>query len=281
MTIPLPMEFVLFPLLGLLLYSACLNGKPIFDDMEILPAAGQFSWKWESIRKAARPLSSLLMALEMKWPGSHRGVHVTNVLLHSVNGFLVEHIALALGCDYVQSLCAGFFFVGMPFAANTVGYMSGQSGLLVGLFGLTGVLAILSGWGWIAIPCLVLAYLSKEDGLGFAATFLALGAYRQQLAVVGSILLLITAAVIFQRKHLVRLFRSSGDKEMAAVGLPVSYPQPQHGFTVLVETVRRIPFWLFGSKQSPYHGSGIPVPRFTKTLAAIAVLLAVFILIYR
>jgi hypothetical protein len=101
------------------------------------------------------------------------------------------------------------------------------------------------------------AYLSKEDGLGFAATFLALLVWKKEGLVVGWLVLILITSAILQRKHLKTLLKNSGDKEMAVIGLPVSHPQPKHGLVVLLATLWRIPFWLLGVKQSPYHGSGI------------------------
>lgn len=257
LTISLPWEVVLFPLLSILIYSVSLKGAPIFDDMEVLPNGQKWQWTWKYLRKAARPFSSLLMACWMRWPGTMRGVHSANCWIHALNAFLVERMALALGVDRVQALAVGLFFVVAPFAANTVAYMSGQANLLAATFGLLGGLEILSGHAFFCLPCLVLAYLSKEDGLGFAATFLALLIWRSEWGVVGALVALITCVAIVQRKHLKRLLVNSGDKEMSAIGLPVSLPQPQHGLVVLLATLRRIPFWALGLKQSPYHGSGI------------------------
>lgn len=257
MTIPLPLEFVLYPMLSILIYSVCLKGAPIFDDMEVLPNGQKYQWRWEYFRKSSRPLSSLVMALEMKWPATLRGVHSANCLIHAGNAFLVERMSLNLGADPVQALACGLLFVAMPFAANTVSYMSGQANLLAATFGLLGSLAILSGYGFMALPCLLFAYLSKEDGLGFAATFLGLLIWRREWLVVSWLLLGLITAAIIQRNHLRTLLKNSGDKEMSAIGLPVSLSQPRHGAVVLLATLRRLPFWFLGIKQSPYHGSGI------------------------
>lgn len=297
----IPVEFLIFSVFGILIYSGCLKGTPIFDDMEVLPQAWGYVWDWKVIRESSRPLASFLMACQLQWarllkevdrsipvwmspeaPYLLFSVHLSSVLIHSFNGFLVSRIALALGGDPIVSFVAGLFFVAAPLAANTVGYMAGQSGLLVGMFGLLGVWAILAGWGVFCLPCLVCAYLCKEDGLAFALTFILLAAWRGEWLIGAVILAVMSVGAIHQRKHLfTRILKRTGDEEMSISGLPVSLPQPQHGFTVLVETLWRLPFWFFGAKQSPYHGSGMEVPRWTKTLAAIAVLLASFILIYR
>lgn len=255
--ISLPFEAVLYPLLSILIYSVSLKGSLIFDDMEVVPNGQKWVWSWRYLRMAARPSSSLLMACLMKWPATLRGVHAANCWIHAFNAFLVEQLALALGADRVHALAAGLFFVAMPFAANTVSYMSGQANLLAATFGLFGSLAILMHHPWFSLPCLLFAYFSKEDGLGFAATFLTLSAWQAEWGVAGALVLALAATAVLQRKHLKRLSIQTGDTEMSAIGLPVSYEQPLHGLTVLFATLWRIPCWFLGLKQSPYHGSGL------------------------
>ncbi len=178
MTVGVPLEWFLYPCACFLVYLPCLNGPPIFDDHVVIAELGGFQWTKAYFRRDNyRILTLLTLGLQKLWPGTIRSIHVGNMLIHTVNGFVVKAIGSRLGMDDGLALLAGLLFVVHPFAVNSVGYITGRASILSSTFGLLAVLAVVSGWGLLAIPLIGLAFLAKEDGAGFVPLVVILSLY--------------------------------------------------------------------------------------------------------
>lgn len=283
--ITIPWEWVAYLVAGVVVYSPVLWGRVgeelravrgmkahlagTFDDYITVVEPGKSAWTWEYWKAQYRPLTLLSFAVQMQCPVWFRELHAGNVVLHVGNAVVVAGIARALGMGEVAAVVAGLMMVVHPFAVNTVGYVTGRGSVLAGLIGGLGALGIVMGWGWVAAPCLVLAFWAKEDSLGFGVMYAGLLAVTGQwwgLGAFGA-----AAALVFWWKWRVieDVRAGNGDEMMRKIGLPVAWKQPWQGITVAVETVVRLPFWAVGLRQSPYHGSGIPVPGWTTGLLAL------------
>lgn len=276
-TLELSLSLLVYPFVALLVYFPCLNGMPVFDDAQVIPNVEPLSWKrlkriWTG---EYRPLTQTLFCLNRSWPNTMRCLHATNVLIHAASGLVVERIAREIGLDVGLSTLAGLLFIVHPFAVNTVGFVTGRASALSAFFGLASAWAILAGFWPLAIPLLMLAFFSKEDGLGFATLDVAIGLYAGAWALVLLLVFGGLAYLIYRRGWFAEFLTRNGDDVMSDIGLPKAHKQPQQGFTVLVETILRLPWWSIGFGTSPYHGSGIKIPGLFRL--AFALLVAAFI----
>ena len=271
MLIELPVSLWLYPILALIVYLPSFRGPFIFDDHDLMNNLKDVN-SWKEIRGSSRPVTVLSYCLNRAWPGTARGMRVTNALLHAATALVVERIATHLLGDPLLGLVAGAVFVVHPFGANTVSYVTGRASILSALFGFLSILAILSGFWPLSIPLLALSVLSKEDGVGFLPLALISAVFTQNWAIFGLFLLGSAFGLGRYRRRILALLRGNGDTAMATMGLPLSYKQPIHFWTVLVATLTKIPQWMIGLGQSPYHGSGVPVPGFRGGFFAVTTL---------
>lgn len=271
MNISLDLAWFLYPLVSLVLYFPCINGQPVFDDNDILPNVIRWDilkargWK-RVLRKIVthRPLTHCSFLLSTIWPDTVRGLHLFNVVVHSLSALAVQRMGLAIGMDSVTSTLAGLVFVVHPFAVNSVAYIAGRAALLSACLGLWAMVALLSGHPVLALVALGLSIGSKEDGAGYALLLFALSLLTVRYVFASVLVVLGFATLTLLHSRLKLYTESTGDQVMSTIGLPVSLRQPQHALTVLVETLNRLPYWFAGLSTSPYHGSGIPVPPFFK-----------------
>ena len=261
MLIELPVSLWLYPILALIVYLPSFRGPFIFDDHDLMNNLKDVK-TWKEIVGASRPVTVLSYFLNREWPGTARGMRVTNALLHAGTALVVERIAAGLLHDPLLGLVAGAVFAVHPFGANTVSYVTGRASILSALFGLSAVWALLAGYGVLALPLLALAVLSKEDGVGFVPLVMLAAVFTGNWLLLAVLLLGAAFGLGRYRRRIRALWKGNGDTAMATVGLPLSYKQPIHFWTVLVATLTKIPQWMIGLGQSPYHGSGVPVPGF-------------------
>ncbi len=93
--------------------------------------------------------------------------------------------------------------------------------------------------------------------------------------ITAGILIICSLAFVKRRWVWLKEFSTNnGDEVMGRIGLPVSHKQPWHALTVFVQTVFRLPFWFIGTGTSPYHGSGVPIPRIPAICAVLFVIAA-------
>jgi Tfp pilus assembly protein PilF len=281
MNISLNLAWFLYPVMAIVVYWRCLTGPPIFDDNDTLKGIGGYEWRFRAMcRERQRPITTFTYALQAKWPNTIRGLHVGNCLIHAATGIVVQRLALAIGMEPVTALIAGWLFVVHPFAVNTVAYLSGRASLLSTFFGLLAVLLTLGGHPVLALPLLVASAVSKQDGLAFLLPIAILSPLPMQVALVFMTL----AGLVYRWENIKEILRLSGNTLMGDLGLPVALPQPQHGWTVFIETLWRIPVWFSGIGGSVYPAGGITVPSLWKILLCIPVtilFLSRFILIYK
>ena len=260
MTLTVPLQWVAYPAAAILCYFSCFKGPPIFDDLEVLETANALKWKWKYVRGSHRVLTLLSYAVQKLWPNTFRSLHVANALLHALVGMVVAQIATQLGSDEASAFFAGLLFTVHPFAANTVAYLSGRAAILCSLFGFLAVWALLTpGQTHWAMLFLGMTLICKEDGLGFGPLLGAVAVLRGEWVFAAVLGLAGIGLIAWQWPQFKLYLKGNGDAMMRTIGLPVSLPQPQHGYTVLVETLIRLPLWTLGAGLSPYHGSGVKV----------------------
>jgi tetratricopeptide (TPR) repeat protein len=269
MTLELPLMLLAYPFFAILCYLTCFKGTPIFDDMEVLENASALSWRWKFIRGMYRPVTTVSYALQKFWPNTFRSIHAGNALIHAFNGMIVSQIASQLGMDEWTAFVSGLLFTVHPFASNTVAFMSGRASILSSSFGFLAVLSVLSEFWPLALPFLGLAFLSKEDGIGFFPLVLGVSLVQGDWAVAGFLVSAGAGVLVWKWPMFWELLDNNGDRPMREVGLPPSLPQPQHGYTILVETLLRLPLWFLGFGLSPYHGSGVKVSPVYRAVIAI------------
>lgn len=262
MDLTFPLMWIAYPFAALLCYIPCLNGPPLFDDLEVLENAAQYRFReWGYVRASYRTPVLASYAAQRIWPGTMRSLHIGNTLIHALAAMVAAGIASALRFGDETAFMAGLLYAVHPFAANTVAFISGRASIMSTLCGLTAVWTVLTpGMAHWAILALGLSILSKEDGIGFFPLVFLIGILQGQTALAILLASAGAAFLVWHRRQLMIYLRGNGDEVMASIGLPRSHPQPRHGYTVLVETLLHLPLWLVGQGLSPYHGSGVRVP---------------------
>ncbi len=269
MDLTIPLMFLAYPLAAILVYFSCFKGPPIFDDWVVMEEPGRIEWKWDYWRWVHRPLTLLSFWLNSRWPATSRSLHVFNALLHSINGMIVAKIAESL-MPVEQAFVAGLLFVVHPWATNAVAYITGRASLLAATFGFLAIWALLTGYWPLALLALWGSVLSKDEGAGFAPILAGIALLQGHWAFLVTATFLGVTFLVRNRRHFRQLFEHGGSVEADIDGLPVAHPQPQHAITVIVETIIRWPQWALGLGLSPYHGSGVPVPRLQRVCIAVA-----------
>lgn len=167
--------------LALAVHATSLRGPFVYDDQitvldnpSLQPGADFFFVLWA---ERFRPLTNLSYWLDRTlWGFEPFGFHLTSVLLHGLNTFLVFALAQrwqrdgreGVAGDAAPLAAAGLFAV-HPLLTQAVSYVSGRSELLCAAFFLTGVLAarraVVEGsrrWLGATLLLLGLALASKE-----------------------------------------------------------------------------------------------------------------------
>ncbi len=164
---------LLFPFFAFLAYWPCVNGPFLFDDRDaILHNPEVVQGKIKPLLKTpfGRGLTLASYAVQSLWPKTSRSFHIVNILLHAVNGGICQRILLTLGFDLVTADRGAILYVVLPFAANTVSYITGRASMLSATFGLLGIWAILAGYPGLSLIALLWAIYAKEDGMGYVFT---------------------------------------------------------------------------------------------------------------
>lgn len=276
MPLELPLTWVLFPVFAILIYWPCRNGPLIFDDHMILMRS-EDKFRWSALKDWRRPIPTALIAFQRFWrkisPGHiqcraceaalRQSLHFKNMFLHGVNAVLVSEIASL----YIKDAwIAGLVFLVHPFAVHTTAYITGQASLLTSFFGFAAILSVLTFHPFLSLLFLAAAALSKEDGAGFGILAGILAFLTGQYLFALGLAAIGVRVFLWMWPELQKIQKNNGDDHMRIIGLPVSHPQPDHFWTVLLETALRWPIWFFGIGQSPYYGSGISVPSWKRSL---------------
>jgi tetratricopeptide (TPR) repeat protein len=118
-----------------------------------------------------RPLELMTLWIDRQLWSTSVGYHVTQVLLHAVNGVLVLRLASALGMAPWAALAAAALFVVHPVQVESVAWLTCRADVLTGTFSVTAMLVFLRGqarpaW-WIAPAVAAASFLAtgaKETG---------------------------------------------------------------------------------------------------------------------
>ncbi|MCC6848616.1 MAG: tetratricopeptide repeat protein [Deltaproteobacteria bacterium] len=118
-----------------------------------------------------RPLELMTLWIDRRLWRASTGFHVTQVLLHAVNGVLVLRLARALGMATWAALAAAALFVVHPVQVESVAWLTCRADVLTGTFAMLAMLAFLRGQAastWWAAPAVAaasfLATAAKETG---------------------------------------------------------------------------------------------------------------------
>ncbi len=90
-----------------------------------------------------RPLEMMSLWIDQRLWSSSTGFHVTQVLLHALNGVLVLALARALGAAPWAALAAAALFVVHPTQVESVAWLTCRADVLTGTFAVIAMLALL------------------------------------------------------------------------------------------------------------------------------------------
>jgi protein O-mannosyl-transferase len=121
-----------------------------------------------------RPLFWISLALDNKLWGNNGsgGFHLTNLLLHWINGLLLFSLLRAIRTPALTAMAAALLWLGMPVNSEAVSWVSARAYLLCGLFLLLSLRAAHSylrtanlSWLVLYVAGSIAALLSHEEGL--------------------------------------------------------------------------------------------------------------------
>ncbi len=184
----LPLPAACAALAAILLYASTLDNPFVYDDFRLIVEnpwlQGTPDVRGALLRDITRPLVSLsYVADTFVWGARPFGYHLTNVLLHAINVVLVFWVAFFAAEDW-RRRGGGTYGIGPspgvvatvtsvlaavhPVMTQAVGYITGRSELLYGLFFLSSLLAarrwMRTGRGRIVVVgCWILSLLAKES----------------------------------------------------------------------------------------------------------------------
>ena len=174
--------------LSVLLYASTLDNPFVYDDFRLIvenPAIQTLSdIRTVMVRDITRPLVNLTYISDTAvWGTSPFGYHLTNVVLHALNVIAVFWVAFGAAEDWrsrgggrygfspsprVVGIVTSLLAAAHPIMTQAVGYITGRSELLYGLFFMLSWLAarrwmLVGGW-WrsAALVLWVLSVLAKE-----------------------------------------------------------------------------------------------------------------------
>lgn len=136
-------------------YANALTGVFQFDDYNVIvnnPRVHSWASWLEGLSLGIRPLLKLSYLIDWTMGGGVTGFHLTNLLLHLANTYLVYRLSLAFVQQQRQReqfrhipLFAALLFAVHPVHTEAVTYICGRSTSLMTLFYLTGLLTYVSG----------------------------------------------------------------------------------------------------------------------------------------
>ena len=270
------LELCAFLVLAFVLYASCLHGQAVFDDVVTIVSNAQImagDWKHRDSLFNWRGLTRMTYALNVKLFGNDSfSFHVTNVVFHAINGFLVFQIAQQSGLDKEGAFFSGLIFVAHPLAVSAVAYLSARSVLLSSMFGFIAILALLSGYWLLTIPALILAIWAKEDA-AILPVLLALLAYSENYFF-WWLFLWIPLILAFKRRVQIReLLTHNGKQGLDSAGLQRQFPQPWYSITSFTETMIRFPLWCIGVGQN--NDPDIEIPSKARVFRAVLAFMGV------
>ena len=113
-----------------------------------------------------RPMQVLSYWFDYKiWGLNTVGFHLTNIILHLLNGILIYLILLKLFSDFRIAAIASFLFIVHPLHVPVVSYISGRADLLSLLFILLSVFLFLKDLYALSVVSGIFALFSRENSL--------------------------------------------------------------------------------------------------------------------
>ncbi|HEX8748461.1 MAG TPA: hypothetical protein VF717_14910 [Pyrinomonadaceae bacterium] len=194
--------FSLLPSLSFLLllcfiaYYSILNSYFLSDDFVQVGRVLKGDWSVVWGREHGgffRPLFILSYVVDSRvWGGRPLGYHLTNVLVHGLNSYLVYRLSLPLFHPQSLSeestrrigLVTSLLFLLHPSHTEAVSWISGRADLLATLFSLAALLACIFYMGsrrarylLVSLLCFALALLAKESAASLPIIIFAVGIY--------------------------------------------------------------------------------------------------------
>lgn len=132
-----------------------------------------------SFKTYYRPLQTLSFQLDFRlWGLNPFGFHLTNVLLHLGNCFLLYCLFLYLGAEGLAAFIAALLFAVHPLMTEPVNYISSRADLLMAFFlllSMNALFCVRTAAVWVSLTAFALALLSKEAAVVFPLVALASG----------------------------------------------------------------------------------------------------------
>jgi tetratricopeptide (TPR) repeat protein len=130
-----------------------------------------FQSYWGDLNKAVyRPLTIFTFALEYPlWEVWAPGYRITNLLLHSINGWLVFLLARGLLGSPPAALASAVVYVAHPVHTEAVVGIVGRGELLAAALFFSAWLAFRKGRTWLSAPLYLFAVLAKESAITLPA----------------------------------------------------------------------------------------------------------------
>lgn len=172
-------------------YGNALNGPFQFDDYNVIvheaTVHGWSAWR-DDLGSGIRPLLKLSYTLNWTMDTGVIGFHLTNLLIHLANAWLVYQLSQSFTQQQWQQaklqtvpLVVALLFAVHPIHTEAVSYISGRSASLMTLFYLAGFLSYIRGRNdsdqillYVATPLLfLLALATKETAVTFPLALLA------------------------------------------------------------------------------------------------------------
>ena len=184
--------FILFFILGFIIFSNGLNGDFVHDDLLVL-SHSYFSQAdkifnffgqpyFEDFYQAGlyRPLTQISFGFNFLIGSSELNFHLTNVLLHIINSFLIFLFLRKLTNKERFSLTAALLFLVLPIHVEAVTSIVGRAELLSFFFGILTLLLWFDSRYFFSALTLFLALLSKESALAVPAVVFLLGLHQRK-----------------------------------------------------------------------------------------------------
>lgn len=158
----------------LLIYKRCATAGLVYDDHAVIREWGIKEGRWfHLLRYSTRGVVTATYALDFLRSKQTnivdvtavdtKSLHWTNICIHILCGLLLLWLAVLLGVSFWGSVVGAAFFMVTPLGVNAVANIAGRASLISTVFNLLVLLLIVQGHIILAVPCVILAVLSKQD----------------------------------------------------------------------------------------------------------------------
>lgn len=181
-------KFFIFAIFSFIIYFNSLNNAFVLDDIDLIvnnsyvKNIGHFPrifltniFQFSSTKESNyyRPIQIATYFFDyIIWKLKPLGYHLTNVILHFINSYLIYKLLFILFGKFSVALMTGILYCVSPFHTSVVGYISGRADILVSMFMILSIIKFLRYLtsqeikGYIlSIIFFCLALLSRENSL--------------------------------------------------------------------------------------------------------------------